>query len=83
MIGAVALLETLTKSGVDVTFGNPGTSEMHFVAALDRVLELVDSLSGDGIRLEYVDIGGGFGISYDGTEDLDLPVLAEQVVPHS
>ena len=37
MIGAVALLETLTRAGVDVTFGNPGTSEMHFVAALDSV----------------------------------------------
>src|SRR5512145_2927513 len=34
--GAETLLETLVKSGVDVCFTNPGTSEMHFVAALDR-----------------------------------------------
>ncbi|MBW0100578.1 acetolactate synthase large subunit [Pseudonocardia sp. KRD-184] len=35
--GATALLRTLHGSGVDVCFANPGTSEMHFVAALDGV----------------------------------------------
>jgi acetolactate synthase-1/2/3 large subunit len=35
--GAHALLETLVGAGVDVCFANPGTSEMHFVAALDGV----------------------------------------------
>jgi len=33
--GARALLDTLMNGGVDVCFSNPGTSEMHFVAALD------------------------------------------------
>ncbi|HEX3589808.1 MAG TPA: acetolactate synthase large subunit [Pseudonocardiaceae bacterium] len=37
MNGAQALIRTLVGSGVDVCFGNPGTSEMHFVAALDSV----------------------------------------------
>ena len=40
MNGAQALLRTLVDGGVDVCFGNPGTSEMHFVAALDRVPEM-------------------------------------------
>ena len=35
--GAEALLTTLVGSGVEVCFANPGTSEMHFVAALDSV----------------------------------------------
>ncbi|MEV0405334.1 thiamine pyrophosphate-binding protein [Actinoallomurus sp. NPDC050550] len=35
--GAHALVRTLVDSGVGVCFGNPGTSEMHFVAALDTV----------------------------------------------
>ncbi len=35
MNGAQALVAALTDSGVDVCFANPGTSEMHFVAALD------------------------------------------------
>jgi acetolactate synthase-1/2/3 large subunit len=36
MIGAESLVRTLLASGVDTCFANPGTSEMHFVAALDR-----------------------------------------------
>ena len=37
MNGAESLVRTLVEGGVDVCFANPGTSEMHFVAALDRV----------------------------------------------
>src|ERR1700689_1604952 len=37
MNGAESLLRTLVGSGVEACFGNPGTSEMHFVTALDRV----------------------------------------------
>ena len=37
MNGAESLVRTLVDSGVEVCFSNPGTSEMHFVAALDRV----------------------------------------------
>src|SRR3954463_4163314 len=40
MNGAQALIRTLVNSGVDVCFMNPGTSEMHFVAALDDVPEM-------------------------------------------
>jgi acetolactate synthase-1/2/3 large subunit len=37
MNGARSLISTLVDAGVDVCFANPGTSEMHFVAALDDV----------------------------------------------
>jgi acetolactate synthase I/II/III large subunit len=40
MNGARALIRTLVDAGVDVCFSNPGTSEMHFVAALDDVAEM-------------------------------------------
>lgn len=36
MLGADALIQTLVGSQVDTCFANPGTSEMQFVAALDR-----------------------------------------------
>jgi acetolactate synthase-1/2/3 large subunit len=38
--GARSLLTTLVGAGVNVCFANPGTSEMHFVAALDDVPEM-------------------------------------------
>jgi len=37
MNGAESLVHTLLAAGVDTCFANPGTSEMHFVAALDRI----------------------------------------------
>ncbi|UJC80680.1 acetolactate synthase large subunit [Rhodococcus erythropolis] len=40
MNGAQSLIQSLADSGVEVCFGNPGTSEMHFVAALDSVPQM-------------------------------------------
>ena len=40
MNGAESVLRTLAASGVEVCFANPGTSEMHLVAAMDRVPEV-------------------------------------------
>ena len=37
MNGAESLVRTLVAGGIDTCFCNPGTSEMHFLAALDRV----------------------------------------------
>jgi acetolactate synthase-1/2/3 large subunit len=37
MNGAESVVQTLVDGGVEVCFTNPGTSEMHFVAALDRI----------------------------------------------
>ncbi len=40
MNGAESLLRTFVASGVNTCFANPGTSEMHFVAALDRQADM-------------------------------------------
>src|SRR4026208_1295833 len=53
MNGAESLARTLVAGGVNVCFTNPGTSEMHFVAALAKV---------DGIRCVLgLFEGGGTG----------------------
>jgi acetolactate synthase-1/2/3 large subunit len=38
--GANALIQTMANAGITTCFSNPGTSEMHFVAALDSVPEM-------------------------------------------
>ena len=43
MNGAESLIRTLIAGGVDTCFTNPGTSEMHIVAALDKI-------AGDALR---------------------------------
>jgi len=40
MNGAQSLIRSLAGAGVELCFANPGTSEMHFVAALDDVPEM-------------------------------------------
>jgi len=40
MNGAESLVRTLAASGIDACFTNPGTSELHIVAALDRATEI-------------------------------------------
>src|SRR5580700_8407114 len=40
MNGAESLIRTLLAGGVDTCFANPGTSEIHIVAALDRIPEM-------------------------------------------
>src|SRR5665213_315159 len=40
MNGAESLISTLIAGGVEACFTNPGTSEMHMVAALDRLTEM-------------------------------------------
>ncbi len=37
MNGAESLVQTLVDAGIDTCFSNPGTSEMHFVAATDKI----------------------------------------------
>jgi len=40
MNGAESLIRTLAAGGVEICFTNPGTSEMHIVAALDRLTDV-------------------------------------------
>lgn len=54
----------LRVTGVDCHIGSQLTSLDPFLAALERVLALVDRLAARGIRLEHLDVGGGLGIPY-------------------
>lgn len=50
--------------GIDCHIGSQLTDTAPFVAALDRVLKLVDVLAQRGIRLRHIDAGGGLGVRY-------------------
>ena len=59
-----ACLPHLRITGIDCHIGSQITELAPFLAALDRVLELVDALQTAGIPIEHLDLGGGLGIRY-------------------
>ncbi|MGI9294765.1 MAG: diaminopimelate decarboxylase [Pseudomonadales bacterium] len=50
--------------GIDCHIGSQLTSVEPFLAALERLLELYDNLSSNGINIKHIDLGGGLGVRY-------------------
>jgi diaminopimelate decarboxylase len=50
--------------GIDCHIGSQITTVAPYLDAMDRVLDLVDSIEKAGIALHHIDFGGGLGISY-------------------
>ena len=67
--------------GVDVHIGSQILDVEPYQLALQRVLELVDELRQDGIELEYIDLGGGFGVSYEQDRETPARDFAEALLP--
>ncbi len=63
-----AALESLRIIGIDCHIGSQITESTPYLDAMDRVLDLVDTIEGSGIALEHIDFGGGLGIVYDGND---------------
>ena len=59
-----ASLPGLRIEGIDCHIGSQITEIAPFLAALDRLLELVDALAAEGIPIRHLDLGGGLGITY-------------------
>jgi diaminopimelate decarboxylase len=62
----------LRVCGVSVHIGSQITDVAPFGEAMARVAELVRELRRDGHRIDYIDAGGGLGISYDKPDTLDF-----------
>lgn len=67
-----AKLPSVRIAGIDVHIGSQITDVEPFVAALDKVLEFVDTLDAVGMHLNHVDLGGGLGIRYQDEKPPEL-----------
>lgn len=67
--------------GVDVHIGSQILDVEPYKLALERTLELVDELKRYGIDLEYIDLGGGFGVSYEGEPGPGAADFASALLP--
>jgi diaminopimelate decarboxylase len=61
----------LDPVGISVHIGSQIQTAEPFGAALDAVARLVRELEGDGIRIQFVDAGGGLGIDYKSASSFD------------
>jgi diaminopimelate decarboxylase len=68
-----ASLPGLKVAGIDCHIGSQITEEAPYLDAMDRILDLVESIEKHGIALDHIDFGGGLGISYNG----DAPPAAD------
>lgn len=75
-------LPGLVVRGIDVHIGSQIVDPEPYRQALLHVLEHVDALRAEGIELEYLDIGGGFGVAYDaGDTGTNARELAAMIAP--
>ena len=68
-----AALPGLQVVGIDCHIGSQITEETPYLDAMDRMLDLVESIEAAGIPIEHIDFGGGLGINYNG----DTPPAAD------
>ena len=76
-----AKLPGIRVKGVDVHIGSQILEVEPYRRALHAVLDLAHDLKREGLPLEFIDLGGGFGISYTGEEGISPAEFAEVVVP--
>ncbi len=68
----------LQVRGVSVHIGSQITDAAPFGEAMSRVADLVRQLRAEGHSIDYVDAGGGLGISYDKPSAADFPAYVAQ-----
>ncbi len=72
---------SLEVRGIDVHIGSQILDPEPYTRALAQVLDLAAEVRAEGIDLDFVDLGGGFGVGYEGEDGLSVEGLAAIVVP--
>jgi diaminopimelate decarboxylase len=73
---AAASLPHLRVAGIDCHIGSQLLDDAPLLEALDKLIDLIDTLAAEGIALHHLDIGGGIGIAY-GEEGEAEPVAVQ------
>jgi diaminopimelate decarboxylase len=71
-----AQLKNVQVVGLDCHIGSQLTELAPFLDALQRLLDLIDTLADNGIAIRHLDLGGGLGVSYQGEEP---PSIAQYI----
>ncbi|WP_296244049.1 MULTISPECIES: diaminopimelate decarboxylase [unclassified Psychrobacter] len=76
-----AQLSHIDIVGIDCHIGSQLTEVAPFVAALDKVIELIHSLRDKGIELRHIDLGGGLGVRYIDETPVSIDAFAQALLP--
>ncbi|WGV14437.1 diaminopimelate decarboxylase [Psychrobacter maritimus] len=76
-----AQLSHIDIVGIDCHIGSQLTEVTPFVAALDKVIELIHSLRDKGIVLRHIDLGGGLGVRYIDETPVSIDEFAQALLP--
>ncbi len=74
-----AAMPELRVRGIACHIGSQILEVDPFVKALEEILELAQALERDGIRLEFLDLGGGYGIRYVDENPLEMDRLTAEL----
>src|SRR5690606_32009173 len=74
-----AQLKNLNIVGVDCHIGSQITEVAPYLDALDKLMLLIETLAGLGIKLKHLDLGGGIGIRYTDETLLTPTTLLDHV----
>ena len=67
--------------GIDCHIGSQLTQAEPFIAALDKLIELIEQLRAKGIMLKHIDLGGGLGVRYIDETPVSIEAFAEALLP--
>lgn len=70
-----AACDGLRVVGIDCHIGSQITQTGPYLDAMDRVLDLVESIEAAGVPIEHIDFGGGLGIDYQGDNPPEADAL--------
>lgn len=71
----------LALKGIHMHLGSPILTTEPYEAAGQKAIEVVEGLRRDGHNIDWINLGGGFGISYRGNEGLPASAYAKVIVP--
>lgn len=77
---AAAALPHLEIVGIDCHIGSQITEVSPYLEALDKVLDVVETLEREGIVLSHIDVGGGLGITYTDETPPDITRFASTLL---
>ena len=75
-----AVLAGIKVVGIDCHIGSQITEVEPYLDAVDRVLDLVESIEAAGIPLRHIDFGGGLGINYNGDTPPEADALWQKML---